>query len=356
MDLPTSFAIQSRNGPYTVHTDLDLPSTLAAASAEGRSWILVDQALADLHGPALAGAFPGSRLLALPAFEENKSFERTAPIFTWLLSTGFRRDSILVAFGGGIIQDIAAFVATIIMRGATWRLIPSTLLAQCDSCIGAKSSINIDQFKNQLGSFHAPADIYIIPDLLRSLPERALRSGFGEIVKFHLLDGPASWERIRTNLDWNDHDRLSELICTSLRIKQRYIEIDEFDRGVRNLLNYGHTFGHAFESASNFEIPHGLAVAMGITAATYISAQLRMTETAHYKQVERTLQSLYHDCTQHLKNASMERILAAMGTDKKNIGGATYVILTRGPGKMEKTKVDLQQEIQPLLSTFISHL
>ena len=348
--------IQSRNGPYDVHFDHSLPSAVAASNAEGRSWLLVDSTLADLHGQTLAAHFPGERLLAIPAVEDHKSFERTARIFTWLLSSGFRRDSILVALGGGIIQDIAAFVATVIMRGAAWRLIPSTLLAQCDSCIGAKSSINIDRFKNQLGSFHAPTDIYVIPDLLRTLPSQAMRSGFGEIVKFHLLDGEESWRSIQNQMHWDDLSHLTRLIHTSLRIKQRYIEVDEFDRGVRNLLNYGHTFGHAFESATDFAIPHGLAVALGMSTATYISEQLEMVDPGHYQQVEKVLRPLYPDCIGHLKSASIDRIVAAMGTDKKNIGGATYVILTRGPGKMEKTKVDLHQQIRPLLSTFIDHL
>ena len=356
MDNVASLTIQSRNGAYQVHCDHTLPQALTASSAEGRSWLLVDITLAALHGPLLAQHFPGQRLLAIPALEENKSFERTAPIFTWLLSSGFRRDSILVAFGGGIVQDIAAFVATIIMRGTMWRLIPSTLLSQCDSCIGAKSSINIDRFKNQLGSFHAPADIYVIPELLKSLPERAMRSGFGEIVKFHLLHGQESWTHIRKHLAWNDHEQLSAVIQASLRIKQRYIEVDEFDRGIRNLLNYGHTFGHAFESASDFAIPHGLAVSLGMSAATSISEALGLAPTGHHREVETTLRHLHFDCIADLRQADLERILAAMGTDKKNTSGATYVILTRGPGQMEKVKVDLQNQIRPLLASFIEQL
>ena len=349
-------AIQSRNGPYLVHLDHDLAAALSAATIEGRSWLLIDATLAKLHSGAINRAFDSDRILMVEAIEENKSFERTAPIFTWLLASGFRRDSILVAMGGGIIQDLAAFVATVIMRGAAWRLIPTTLLAQSDSCIGAKSSINIDRFKNQLGTFHAPNEIYVIPDLLQSLPDEAMRSGFGEIVKFHLLDGQTAWQDIQTKVRWDQPELLRSLIHTSLRIKQRYIEADEFDRGIRNLLNYGHTFGHAFEAASGFEIPHGLAVALGMSAATFISERMDLAPTGHHREVDGVLRELYQDCALHLQKASMDVILRAMGNDKKNIGGATYVILTRGPGRMEKMKVELQTEIRSHLEAFVNQL
>jgi 3-dehydroquinate synthase len=352
-----ALSISSRNGPYQVHFDLGLPEALAASRADGPTWLLVDAAVLAHHRAAVAAAFPETdRIHAIVAIEENKSYERVGPIFTWLLSTGFRRDSTLVAMGGGIVQDIASFVATVIMRGARWRLIPTTLLAQCDSCIGAKSSINIDRFKNQLGSFYAPADIYLITDLLRTLPDESMRSGFGEIVKFHLLDGQSAWQDIQGKLRWDDAALLRTLIHTSLAIKKRSIEVDEFDRGVRNLLNYGHTFGHAFESATNFAIPHGLAVAMGMSAATYISERLGFAPEGHHREVDQVLRKLYGPCIPDLVNAPISAIITAMGTDKKNVGGATFVILTRGPGRMEKTKVDLEQQIRPHLTTFLEQL
>lgn len=351
-----SIPVRSRNGAYLVHSGADLRTALSNCREGGQAWLLADEAVVRLQGEAVRSAFPEvDRVLAIEASEENKSYERLGPIFTWLLSTGFRRDSILVALGGGIIQDIASFVATVIMRGARWRLVPTTLLAQCDSCIGAKSSINIDRFKNQLGSFHAPCDIHLVPDLLRTLPDEALRSGFGEIVKFHLLEGDDLWRELGDRIRWDDHAALPGLVRRSLLIKRRYIEEDEFDRGVRNLLNYGHTFGHAFESATDFAIPHGIAVALGMSAATFISERLGLASTGHHAEVEAVLARLYGDSAGHLRVELLDRILAAMGTDKKNIGGATFVILTRGPGRMEKVKVDLHNQIRPLLATFLAH-
>ena len=352
-----ALTISSRNGPYQVHFDLGLSAALVASRADGPTWLLIDAAVFALHRDAIVASFPETeRIHAVVATEENKSYERVGPIFTWLLSTGFRRDGILVAMGGGIIQDIASFVATVIMRGVRWRLIPSTLLAQCDSCIGAKSSINIDRFKNQIGSFHAPTDVYLITDLLRTLPDEALRSGFGEIVKFHLLEGETAWRHVQGQMRWNDPEQLGSLVHRSLVIKQRYIQEDEFDRGIRNLLNYGHTFGHAFESATDFAIPHGLAVALGISAASFISERIGMAPPGHHREVDDVLRRLYHPVAKHLIHADPERMIVAMTTDKKNIGGATYVILTKGPGRMEKVKVDLHGQVRPLLNEFIATL
>lgn len=349
--------IKSRNGAYQVHFDYDLPGALRASGRDGNAFLLVDESLSKFHREAIAEVFPDtSRVFFMQATEENKSYDKVSAVFTWLLSSGFRRDSILVAFGGGIVQDVACFVATVIMRGVRWRLIPTTLLAQCDSCIGAKSSINIGRFKNQLGSFYAPIDIYLITSLLKTLPEEAIRSGFGEIVKFHLLDSEASWHDIKPKLRWDDEALLSDLIHKSLLIKKRSIEIDEFDRGVRNLLNYGHTFGHAFESATTYAIPHGLAVALGISAATFVSEKIGMAPVGHYHEVDSIMKRLYGDFAELLRASSIDDIIRAMGTDKKNMGGATYAILTRGPGRMEKVKVELQSRIRPLINEFIRQL
>ncbi len=221
-----------------------------------------------------------------------------------MLSSGFRRDCRLLAIGGGVIQDITAFLATILMRGVGWEFIPTTLLAQCDSCIGAKSSINIAAFKNQLGSFHPPRRIHLCTGLLESLGEDAVRSGMGEILKFHLVEGGATWEAVRALPPAPSLDVLEGLVWRSLEIKRRYIEADELDTGIRAILNYGHTFGHAFESVSGFAIPHGIAVALGMAAATWISHARGMIDRAHRDEVLATLRPLYG---KHLEQARLRR-------------------------------------------------
>jgi 3-dehydroquinate synthase len=346
--------ISSRFGAYAVVASASLAEALARACEGGKAWILADEALMALHGGAIRAACPAARVHAVAATEGAKSFEHLGPLITAVLGSGFRRDCTLVAIGGGVIQDIAAFLAAILMRGVAWEFIPTTLLAQCDSCIGAKSSINIASFKNQLGCFLPPRRIHLAIALLGSLPAEAIRSGMGEIVKFHLVEGPDDWQRIRAVPPEPTLAALEPLIWRSLSIKRRYIEADELDTGLRNILNYGHTFGHAFESVSGFAIPHGIAVALGMAAATWISHARGMVDRAHRDEVLATLRPLYGKHLDQLRGRPVGDILAAMRTDKKNVHGATYVILTAGPGAMRKTAVDLEREIATPLQDFLA--
>jgi len=351
--------IRSHVGSYQVQSCISIDEALRIAYVPGKTWIISDALLSKLHVSsfnAILGTDTTERLLSITASEEAKSYEQLGPVFRWLLDHGFRRDCTLLAVGGGVIQDIASFVATVLLRGISWKFIPSTLLAQCDSCIGAKSSINIGPFKNQLGSFYPPTNILLVTDLLKSLNSDQIRSGFGEIIKFHLLDGQSSWEFIQDHIDWDDQELIRSLVLRSLAIKLPYIENDEFDRGVRNLLNYGHTFGHAFETATNFAIPHGIGVAIGMSAATYISEQRGLTSSGHFTEVNAVLKRVYTPFQNQLSSTNIDLVIKAMGTDKKNVAGSTFVILTRGPGKMEKIKVDLEAEIRPLLCKFFAFI
>ncbi len=345
--------ISSRSGPYAVESAETISQAVSRACVAGKTWVLADASVFALHDEAILESVSRERILTLEANEEAKSFERLAPVFTWLLKGGFKRDCTLLAIGGGVIQDISAFVATVLVRGIRWDFIPTTLLAQCDSCIGAKSSINIGSYKNQLGSFYPPAVIHLVPAVLATLPREAVFSGLGEVIKFHLLDGKPAWEAIQRELLPERIPALEPLIWTSLGIKKRYIEVDELDTGIRNLLNYGHTFGHAFESATGFGIPHGIGVALGMSAATFISARRHLVSAEHFLEVDSVLRRIYRPFEQRLRDAGMESILSGMRADKKNTHGATYVILTNGPGAMVKTKVDLDKEIAPLLTEFI---
>jgi 3-dehydroquinate synthase len=346
--------IASRLGGYRVVSAPSLAEAISSRSDQDKTWLIIDQAVLILHQATITQAFSAERLVSIPASESAKSYEQLGPVFERLLGSGFRRDCTLLAVGGGVVQDIAAFVAAVLVRGVRWEFIPTTLLAQCDSCIGAKSSINIGRFKNQLGCFHAPTVITVIPALLETLTGEAIRSGLGEIVKFHLLESVAAWQAVQRDLPEPSADALRQLIWTSLRIKRRYIEADEFDRGVRNLLNYGHTFGHAFESVSGFSIPHGIAVALGMAAATFISERRHLASPGHFQEVDRVLRPLYAPFNERLAAAPMASLLTAMRSDKKNIHGKTFVILTRGPGHMEKVQVDLESDIAPALGEFLA--
>jgi len=349
--------IKSRIHPYVVHESANLRDALSLAAGEKRAFALADRKVHELY-PEAFSATPAERLYLIEATEEEKSFERLGPIIQWLLDSGFRRDSALLVVGGGVVQDIGCFIASTLLRGVQWNLVPTTLLAQCDSCIGSKSSINVHGYKNQMGTFYPPHQVFLVFDVLASLPTDEKRSGMGEIIKLHLVAGEAEFERLRAELSKGEDDPavLRKLVFDSLLIKQKFIEEDEFDKGVRNLLNYGHTFGHAYESATHYAIPHGIAVSLGVATATFFSAQLGLVSTAYYEELNAWLKHYYQPYQEVMQRAELEQILAAMKLDKKNVGADITCILTRGAGAMEKVALSMEQQVRPMLRDWIASL
>jgi 3-dehydroquinate synthase len=171
----------------------------------------------------------------------------------YLMDIGFTKKDTLHVVGGGITQDISSMCAALFKRGIDWIFTPTTLLSMCDSCIGSKMGINHNDSKNQLGTFYPPKQVIIDTTFLKTLSEEDIHSGTGEILKLYALD----------DLPWNI-DNLEEALKKCLEIKKKVIEEDELEKTIRPCLNYGHTFGHVFESMSNFKIPHGVAVLIGM--------------------------------------------------------------------------------------------
>lgn len=337
--------IQSHSHPYQVREVSDLAAALHEIAARQATFFLVDRQVAGMYEQQLAGAIAPQRIERIEATEHVKSYEQLTPVICRLLESKCQRSSQLVVIGGGVVQDIGCFIASVLLRGVRWTLFPTTLLAQCDSCIGSKSSLNIGHFKNQLGSFYPPHEVCLHFDFLRTLGPAEIKSGLGEAIKLHLIDGDDSVRRLRGKLpaaagDAADPAALREIVWDSLRIKQRFIEQDEFDRGVRNLLNYGHTFAHAFESATDYAIPHGIAVTLGVAYATYFSERLGMVEVGYCAELWSWLCPFFGGHERTLGAVDRARVLAGMKLDKKNEGGTITFILTRGAGRMEKQRLE----------------
>lgn len=350
--------IKSSVHDYEVDEFARLDEAIGKILAGRKIFAVVDRKLFALpHADALSALDP-QRTLQVEASETQKSFENLAWIFSALLERGFRKDCELLAVGGGVVQDITCFVASVLLRGAKWHFIPTTLLAQCDSCIGSKSSINIGKFKNQIGNFYPPNGVALVTGILDTLPPDEIRSGLGEAIKLHLLSSEADFRRLQGWLEAlpSDPAKISDIIWSSLKIKQRYIEVDEFDKGVRNILNYGHTFGHAYESVTNYAIPHGTAVTLGVATATYFSEQLGLAPAGHFAEVGTFLKPWYEPFQQKIKTLSVQQIAGAMKLDKKNTSGTMNCILTRGFGRMEKMAVDPETQLLPLLEKFLGSL
>jgi len=322
-------SVQSHSGPYSVLFDdqfLDGQGKLI----EGQPHFLVDANVAHLYVHAFRPIIESPRTLVIEATEENKSIERIIPLIERLVANKMRRGHTLIAIGGGIIQDITCFIASILLRGVTWKFVPTTLLAQADSCIGSKSSINLGHTKNILGTFNPPKEIIVCTKFLDTLEDKDIRSGLGEILKVHAIDSVATYDRLAADYDALRSDRnvLLAYIRKALLIKQRFIEMDEFDRGIRNVLNYGHSFGHAIESATDFGVPHGIAVTMGMDMANYIAVLRGLLPESHYLRMKPALLQNY--ATFAATNIPVDRLLSALMKDKKNTTDKLVLIFPVG--------------------------
>jgi 3-dehydroquinate synthase len=337
--------IQSQIHSYRVRECTDLPAALREIVSRQKAFFLVDRKVAELHERLLTETVSADCLNRIEATEHAKSYEQLIPVFCRLLDAKCQRGSLLVVIGGGVLQDIGCFIASVLFRGVRWILIPTTLLAQCDSCIGSKSSLNISHFKNQLGTFYPPHEVLLNFEFLRTLGPTEILSGLGEAIKLHLIDGDSSVDRLRQKLARVETcpEALPEIVWDSLRIKKRFIEQDEFDKGVRNLLNYGHTFAHSFESATDYAIPHGIAVSLGVACATYFSEQLGLVMPEYSAELRSWLRPFFGRQERTLFAADPSQILGAMKLDKKNQGDGIMFVLTRGAGKMEKMRLELKQ-------------
>lgn len=302
-------------------------------------FILIDQNIHDLYRQNLAPILDRLNHIIIKPSEEQKSYLNLAPIIELLIKKNFKKNNRLVAIGGGITQDIAAFISSTLYRGVEWSFFPTTLLAQCDSCIGGKSSINFGKYKNQLGNFYPPNEIVIDINFLNTLKDIDIRSGMGEMIHFYLISGKDDFHKIKTNYDiaLRDHKVIKELIRRSLQIKKKVIEIDEFDKKQRLLFNYGHSFGHAIESLTDYRIPHGIAVSYGMDIANYLSYKFDYITEELWMEVRELLKLNWEQTP--LGEINVQNLASMLQKDKKNTGSKINVILTRGIGNMFKAEL-----------------
>lgn len=342
--------VRSRLRDYEVAFDED--AFVSLRSLGDSTFFLADQLVADLYRDKLEPLLPPGRAILVEATEQSKTMDHCQRLAVALIEAGIRRNSTLVAVGGGVVQDIAAFLASILYRGIGWVFYPTTLLAQADSCVGSKSSLNVGSYKNLLGTFCPPARIVLDVKFLRSLPVSEVRSGVGEILHFYLVDGSPNAAALMSRYEdfLREPVGLVDHIRASLEIKKRTVEIDEFDQHQRNLFNYGHTFGHAIESVSDYRIPHGQAVTMGMDIANYLSRAQGLLDEEKFLAMRGLLIKNLPDFT--LEATGMDAYIGALARDKKNVDGDLTCILTSGPGHMRKVRLPLDQTLKNLLESY----
>jgi len=348
--------IKASSFDYTVEFSAGLPTFLNETSHEGRHFI-VDQKVARLYKEQFASVLSAPSIIQVEAIEENKSLEKLPDIVGHLVSKGLRRGQTLVAVGGGIIQDITCFLSATMLRGVPWEFVPTTLLAQADSCIGSKSSINCAGAKNILGTFTPPRKVHLGTGFLDTLSETELHSGIGEILKVHAIEGPESFDMLARDFPklLTERSVLLKYIRRALAIKKPYIEEDEYDQNVRLVFNYGHSFGHALEAATGFAIPHGIGVSMGMDLANYVSASIGIGDEGHFRRMHDVLRQNYAACAS--TPIPREAFFTALAKDKKNTStGSVTLILPDRNGKVFRNQYPFDDRIKRACDEFFAGL
>lgn len=274
---------------------------------------------------------PDDRIFLFDAIENNKTFDYVKEVYDFLLSKSIKRNSTFISIGGGITQDITGFVASTLYRGLKWIFVPTTFLAITDSCIGSKTSINYDKYKNLMGTFYPPSEIYINKDFLLTLSELDFFSGIGETIKFQLMEEsyPKNFKTVLSKIEKtiNDEGYRDNIIRENMNIKISYMEGDEFDLGRRNLLNYGHCFGHALETSSEYYVPHGIAVTIGMFFANSLSENKGLISKQDSDFVNEKILIPHIHLALRTKDFNGPVLLESMKNDKKRVGKFLSVII-----------------------------
>ena len=344
------FEVQSKVvGSYSVTFIDDLKAQVSEESKNGDSIFVIDEKILSLFKKEFDAVLGNARIVSIICEEKSKTMDYSQEVIRKLIAMNVRKNDKLIAIGGGITQDIVAFISSILYRGVEWRFFPTTLLAQCDSCIGSKSSINFDQFKNLIGTFNPPSKIFIYNPFLITLTESEIRSGIGEMLHYFFSDGIDLAQEISDQYDalLIDRAKLSYFISESLRIKKKTIEIDELDTSIRHIFNYGHTFGHAIEAITHYEIPHGQAISVGMDLANFISLNMGILSESDFEIMHKIL--IKNIPSFKFTTENLEEYSSALARDKKNKGNKLGSILCKGPGKLEKIFIDIDDNLKNVI-------
>lgn len=253
-------------------------------------FIITDENVARLHLASITTILPDAEIVVAPAGEHTKSFSSLEKICEEILAKGIDRKALIVAFGGGVIGDLSGFIASILLRGIDFVQIPTTLLAAVDSSVGGKTAINSTSGKNLIGSFYQPKLVICDLNFLTTLSAREIKSGYGEVVKYGLIRDLEFFEYLENNfakIFALDEEALVKIITRSCQIKAEIVGSDEKESGDRALLNFGHTFGHIFETETNYsdELMHGEAVALGMVMASKMSQNFNMISQFDFERI-----------------------------------------------------------------------
>ncbi len=338
-----SFEVRTPQRTYPAIVERGALSRIAAAipPETGKIFAVTERGVWDLHGAAVRSALANRsvEVLFFPGGEIHKRFESAEALAEQVLQGGGDRSSVVVAFGGGIVCDVAGFVAAIFMRGIPVIQVPTTLLAQVDAAIGGKTGVNLASGKNLIGSFHQPLAVIIDPDVLTTLPEREYRAGLYEIVKCGVIGDAELFDvlaRDREAVLARKPEVVERIIADAVRLKARVVTEDEREGGPRRILNFGHTFGHALEAETQYNrFLHGEAVAWGMTAAVRLALAAGILGGGDGREILGCIEA--YGPIPSLEGLDAGRLAARMKSDKKTVHGRVHFVLPEGIGRVRVT-------------------
>jgi 3-dehydroquinate synthase len=315
-----------------------IATLLRNVSSATKAAILTDSHVAPKYLHTLSkslessGFFPISA--TIPAGESHKSLQELLPVYEQFLGARIERATPVIGLGGGVIGDMAGFVAATILRGVPLVQIPTTLLAMVDASVGGKTGVNTSAGKNLVGAFHQPTAVFIDPEVLKTLPPRELRGGLAECIKHEIIRDAEGFARLERSIDRAlslDIEYLIELIAHNVAIKAAVVAADPFEKAERAHLNFGHTFGHAIEKVSNYEYSHGESVALGMIAASFVAVTLGMLDEQERRRMIEVIGRA--SMPTHGMKLPVDQVLDAMAFDKKAAGGKLRFVLPDGIGR-----------------------
>jgi len=329
------FTISSVPRSYQVTWDITenpCDSINKILSLNSKNVLLIDEKIHQLYGKDIQ--HDANNIFKAPATEVFKSLEGVLPVYDFLYQRDFTKGETLVVVGGGTIQDVGGFVGASYKRGIHWIHFPTTLLAMSDSCIGGKSGINYHGAKNQLALLSPAHAVVINPMFLNTLEKKEIQSGLGEILKICIMGGPELLMQYSQCVKRGEIVKIEDakrLISGALAVKKAVIEKDEFECHLRKALNYGHTLGHAIESMSNYDIPHGVAVVVGMMLVNDMSCERGYLSKEHCTEINALCWQLLDDNVLNiLKKIDTNNVLQSLKQDKKVMGDCvTFVMFTK---------------------------
>ena len=328
---------------------------LRARNIAKRYGVVADDLVADLYGDmvmaSLKAAGIDAELLTFPHGEANKTLQTIGELAGRLARLGFDRKDALIGLGGGVTGDITGFLAASYMRGIPFVQLPTTLLAQVDSSVGGKTGVDIPEGKNLVGAFYQPKAVYIDISVLGTLPREELLGGLAEVIKYGVIRDEEFFHFLRDNRQGIlnlDPELIKKTVYLCCRIKSEVVSEDEREGGVRRILNYGHTIGHAVEGASDYTLIHGLAVSIGMVAAAKLAVHNDLLGKDDYRKIVDILQ-LYKMPVVVPKSLDRARIKKYLLTDKKTVAGKVFYVLPTEIGKTVITDKVTEEQVDEVL-------